>query len=86
MPQVPPAVVRERAARLRAAGAAALERHLDRQIGRRLSALVERPGAARAEDFTEVAFTGEAAPGQVTQGVVADHDGRRARFATLAAS
>jgi len=78
MPAVDPAVVRTRAARLRAAGAAAYRRHLDRLAGRPVRALVEREGRARAEDFTEVAFEGEAAPGAMIAGVVAGHDGRRA--------
>jgi threonylcarbamoyladenosine tRNA methylthiotransferase MtaB len=78
MPAVPRPVVKARAARLRAAGDTALARHLDRQIGRRVRALVEKPGTARAEDFTEIAYTGDAAPGSVITGVVASHDGRRA--------
>ena len=80
MPRVDPAVTRERAARLRAAGADALVRHLDRAVGRGARALVERPGLARGEDFTEIAFTGDAAPGAVITGRVAAHDGRRARI------
>ena len=80
MPRVDPAVVKRRAGRLRAAGDAGFLRHLDRLVGRPVSALVERDGRARAEDFTEVAFTGEAAPGALIAGVVAGHDGRRARL------
>jgi len=78
MPRVAGAVVKERAARLRAAGDAALARHLDRQIGRRVTALVERAGRARAEDFTEFAFAGEAASGALITGEITAHDGRRA--------
>jgi threonylcarbamoyladenosine tRNA methylthiotransferase MtaB len=81
MPQLPAALVHARARRLRAAGEAALARHLDRQIGRRVVALVERAGRARAEDFTEVAFDGEAASGSLMTGKVTSHDGRRARLA-----
>jgi threonylcarbamoyladenosine tRNA methylthiotransferase MtaB len=77
MPQLPKAVVKDRAARLRAAGEAGLVRHLARQAGRTLAALVERPGVARAEDFTEVAFEGEAAPGEILALTVTGHDGRR---------
>ena len=62
------------------AGDAALIRHLDRQLGRTVRALVEKPGVARAEDFTEVAFEGEAAPGTVITGTIARHDGRRAQL------
>ena len=82
MPRVEPAVVKDRAARLRAAGARALRRHLDRAIGRPVHALVERPGQARAEDFTEVAFSGDARPGEIIAGCVIGHDGRRADIGT----
>ena len=78
MPAVAGAVVKERAARLRATGDAALARHLDRQVGRRITALVERPGLARAEDFTETAFDGAARAGALVAGRVTGHDGRRA--------
>jgi threonylcarbamoyladenosine tRNA methylthiotransferase MtaB len=71
-------VVKARAAALRAAGEAALARHLDRQVGRRLMGLVEREGLARADDFTEIAFTGEAAVGEIVPLEVTGHDGRRA--------
>ncbi|MGI8841811.1 MAG: MiaB/RimO family radical SAM methylthiotransferase, partial [Caulobacteraceae bacterium] len=80
MPQVPASVVKDRGARLRAAGDAALARHLDRQIGRRLRALVERAGQARAEDYTQVAFAGDAFPGALIAGMVSGHDGRVARL------
>jgi len=78
MPRVDPAVVKVRAARLRVAGDAGFRRHLDRTVGRPIRALVEREGRARAEDFTEVAFQGQASPGTVICGVVTGHDGRRA--------
>ena len=68
----------DRAARLRAAGAAALARHLDRQVGRRLTVLVEREGLARAEDFTEVAFEGVSPVGAMALAHIHGHDGRRA--------
>jgi threonylcarbamoyladenosine tRNA methylthiotransferase MtaB len=79
MPQLPKTVVKARAARLRAAGDAALARHLDRQVGRTVTALVERPGVARAADFTEIAFEGAGAPGEIVTLAVTDHDGQRAR-------
>jgi threonylcarbamoyladenosine tRNA methylthiotransferase MtaB len=77
MPQLPRPVVKDRAARLRAAADAALARHLDRQVGRVLSGLVEKPGVARAADFTEIAFSGEATVGGVIPLRVSGHDGRR---------
>jgi threonylcarbamoyladenosine tRNA methylthiotransferase MtaB len=85
MPQLPKAVVKERAARLRAAGEAALARHLARQAGRTLQGLVERPGIARAEDFTEIAFEGEATPGAIIALRVTGHDGKRALARTVLA-
>ena len=54
MPAVDPAVVRERAARLRAAGAAALEADLSRRVGGDGAVLVERPGLGRAEFYATV--------------------------------
>jgi threonylcarbamoyladenosine tRNA methylthiotransferase MtaB len=78
MPQVARPVVKDRAARLRAAGEAALARHLDARVGRTVAALVERDGLARAADFTEVAFQGEAAPGSIVELMIAAHDGKRA--------
>ncbi len=77
MPAVKGGLVKARAARLRAAGEAGLARHLERQTGRTLSALVERPGVARADDFTEIAFTGEAPVGELAAVRVTGHDGRR---------
>jgi len=78
MPPVTRDVVKQRATRLRAAGGAALVRHLDRQVGRRVDALVEREGRARAADFTEIAFAGEAAVGRLAPLEITGHDGRRA--------
>ncbi|HEY8615276.1 tRNA (N(6)-L-threonylcarbamoyladenosine(37)-C(2))-methylthiotransferase MtaB [Phenylobacterium sp.] len=78
MPQLARPVVKDRAARLRAAGEAGLARHLERQVGRTLMGLVERPGVARAEDFTEIAFEGPAADGAVVALSVTGHDGKRA--------
>ncbi|MDB5455924.1 MAG: 2-methylthioadenine synthase, partial [Caulobacter sp.] len=78
MPRVAGDVIKARAKRLREAGDAALVRHLERQIGRTLSGLVERDGVARAEDFTEIAFTGPAPQGQIARFRVTGHDGTRA--------
>jgi threonylcarbamoyladenosine tRNA methylthiotransferase MtaB len=78
MPPVAKAEVKARATRLRAAGEVALARHLQRQEGRTVAGLVERSGVARAEDFTEIAFSGEARPGEIVSLVVTGHDGVRA--------
>ena len=78
MPQLPRPVVKARAERLRAKGAEALRRHLDRQVDRTVKGLVERPGVARAADFTEVLFDGAAQTGGLATLHVVGHDGRRA--------
>ncbi|HEY1426879.1 MAG TPA: tRNA (N(6)-L-threonylcarbamoyladenosine(37)-C(2))-methylthiotransferase MtaB [Caulobacteraceae bacterium] len=78
MPQVARDLVKTRAARLRAAGGAALARHLDRQVGRTTLALVEQPGRARAADFTEIAFDGPSPVGALVPMRITGHDGRRA--------
>ena len=79
MPQLERSVIKRRAERLRAAASAALTRHLDSRIGKTAVALVERPGIARAEDFTEIAFDGEAEPGSLIRLAIVGHDGRRAQ-------
>ena len=78
MPAVPGPTIKERAARLRAAGDAALARHLGRRVGTVISALVERDGRARAEDFTEVAFEGDARAGSIISGIISSHNAKRA--------
>jgi threonylcarbamoyladenosine tRNA methylthiotransferase MtaB len=77
MPQVARAEVKERAARLRAKGATALEQHLDRQRGRTIDVLTERDGLGRAEDFSEVAVPSSLPPGTLAKVYVTGHDGRR---------
>jgi threonylcarbamoyladenosine tRNA methylthiotransferase MtaB len=80
MPGVDPAIIKARAERLRAAGAASLSRRLEARTGSLARALVEAPGRARDEDYLEIAFTGPAEVGSLIWGVIADHDGRRARL------
>jgi len=63
MPQVPKAVRKQRAARLRAEGVRSLARLLARQIGRPSRLLVERGGRGRTEPFAPFRFAdGVAAP------------------------
>ena len=78
MPQLERSVIKARAERLRHAGDVALRRHLDARVGRTVRALIERPGLARAEDFTEIAFDRPGVPGEVVELTIAGHDGRRA--------
>ena len=76
MPQVPGEIVRERAARLRAAGAAALLRHLDGEVGAHRTVLTERGGLGRTEAFTPVRLSAEVEPGVLRDVTIAGHDGR----------
>ena len=80
MPQLARPLIKERAARLRAKAEEALTRHLSRQHGRTLSCVVEKPGFARAADFTEVVFTGEAQESVKVGGIsdirIHGHDGK----------
>jgi len=62
MPQVPKAVRKERAARLRAAGEGRLERLLQDQVGRPARVLVERRGRGHTETFAPFRFAGDAPP------------------------
>ncbi len=56
MPQVNGAVIRDRAARLRAAGNRARDAFLDRQQGRVVNVLTEAARMGRSETFAEVVF------------------------------
>ena len=78
MPQVAKPLIRERAARLRAFGEAALARHLERHLGETSSALLERGLAARLPDFTPVRLTALAGEGgQVLPVRITGHDGKQ---------
>ena len=77
MPQVKGPEIRDRAARLRAAGDAALAAHLAAQIGRTHRILAEGPRTGRTEQFTEVAFAADRPEGTILEARIADHDGAR---------
>jgi threonylcarbamoyladenosine tRNA methylthiotransferase MtaB len=62
MPQISRALVKERAARLRAKGEMARDHHLDAMKGSRQVVLMERGGIGRTPSFASVAFDG-AVPG-----------------------
>jgi len=84
MPQVQRQVVKERAARLRAAGEAAYARHLDSLVGSTQRLLVEREGIARTEGFTMAAIDA-GRPGDIVAAAVTGHDGGKLIAAALAA-
>ncbi len=77
MPQLPGPVVRERAARLRAAGQAAAAAHLGAQVGRRHRVLMESARMARTEQFAEVGFAADQPVGAVVEAAIAGVDGNR---------
>ena len=56
MPQLDRALIKARAKRLRAAGAAALAAHLGAWVGRDAEALIEREGFARLADFSTIRY------------------------------
>lgn len=65
MPRVPGDQIKARAARLRAAGDAALARHLMAEQGKTHRILMESPRLGRTEQFTEVAFATDQPEGQI---------------------
>ena len=71
MPQVRGPEIKERAARLRAAGGAALAGHLAAQVGVSHRVLLEGPRMGRTEQFTEVAFKTDQPEGQIVTARIA---------------
>ena len=69
MPQLRGPEIRDRAARLRAAGDLRLSRHLSGQAGQTHRVLIEGPRMGRTEQFAEVVFETDQPEGQI---VVAD--------------
>ncbi len=65
MPQVKGPEVKDRAARLRAAGNAALDRHLRGQVGQVHRILTEGPRLGRTEQFAEVVFAKDQPEGTI---------------------
>jgi threonylcarbamoyladenosine tRNA methylthiotransferase MtaB len=76
MPQLAGGAIRERAKRLRAAGAAALQRRLQSEVGATRNVLIESATAGRTEHFLPVTISGEL-PGMVRALAIAGHDGAR---------
>lgn len=75
MPQVAGPAIKDRAARLRTAGEAALGRHLAAQIGRSHRILMESPLMGRTEQFTEVRFAQPRAEGAIVTATITGRDG-----------
>jgi len=77
MPQLDPAVVRERARRLREKGDAALRAYLERQVGTRRRVLAESRMLGRTEQFVLVRLPRSVEPGTLLELPITGHDGRR---------
>ena len=77
MPQLQGPVIRARAARLRAAGDAALATHLAACLDTTQTVLTEGPRLGRAEDFTEVAFAADQPEGTILTTRIAGREGAR---------
>jgi threonylcarbamoyladenosine tRNA methylthiotransferase MtaB len=79
MPAVPVQIAKDRAARLREAGAMALIRHLERHNGKTGAVLVEKQGIGRLADFTPVKLLGDtpARVGAIIDVLVKSHDGKQ---------
>jgi threonylcarbamoyladenosine tRNA methylthiotransferase MtaB len=63
-------VIKERAARLRAAGDQQVARHLAAQVGRTHRILMENPHMGRTEQFTEVSFAAAQTEGSIVTAVI----------------
>lgn len=79
MPQVDGRAIRARAARLRAAGGAAVERHLEAQVGRMHRVLMESPTMGRTEQFAEVKFAAPQQEGAIVTAPISGVEGARLR-------
>jgi threonylcarbamoyladenosine tRNA methylthiotransferase MtaB len=81
MPAVPDAVVKERAARLRRAGEAALAAELGSRVGGETEVLIERPGFGHAAFYGEVGCSTDGSGwrdlGSLQRMRLVDSDGRR---------
>ncbi|WP_425051219.1 tRNA (N(6)-L-threonylcarbamoyladenosine(37)-C(2))-methylthiotransferase MtaB [Psychromarinibacter sp. S121] len=77
MPQVNGKAIKDRAARLRAAGDLAVTRHLAAQIGRDHAVLMENPHMGRTEQFTEVTFAEPQVEGSIVPTRIVGVDGTR---------
>lgn len=82
MPQVAKPVRKERAARLRAAGDAALASYTQSQIGARCQVLVEKGGLARSPQFLAVSLP-DAPAGSLVDVVLQANDGAAGKGPTL---
>ncbi|SMX46509.1 tRNA (N(6)-L-threonylcarbamoyladenosine(37)-C(2))-methylthiotransferase MtaB [Maliponia aquimaris] len=71
------AVIKDRAARLRAAGDARVQTHLQAQQGRAHAVLTEAPDMGRTEQFTEVRFATPQPVGQIVRCTITGQSGHQ---------
>ncbi|APZ53319.1 tRNA (N(6)-L-threonylcarbamoyladenosine(37)-C(2))-methylthiotransferase MtaB [Salipiger abyssi] len=71
------ATIKARAARLRAAGEAAVARHLAAQQGKSHRILMEAPDMGRTEQFTEVTLTAPQTEGSIVTATITGQNGQR---------
>ncbi len=84
MPQVARSAIKDRAARLREKGDAALAGHLESRIGSDVELLMEREHLGRTPGFVEMELAHPATPGLLLQARVIASDGKRLRGELLA--
>jgi len=72
MPQVNGNLIKQRAARLRAAGKLQVARHLSAQVGQTHKILMENPRMGRTEQFAEVRFQTDQPEGQIVTATVTE--------------
>ncbi len=73
MPAVDGKAIKARAAQLRAAGEAQVQRHLAQQVGREHDVLMESPQMGRTAQFAEVRFDAPQPVGQIVRATVRAH-------------
>jgi threonylcarbamoyladenosine tRNA methylthiotransferase MtaB len=83
MPQVDRALVKERAARLRARGEALHLAHLDRMVGTEQTVIIENNGMAHTENFSLVAAPG-LVPRDIERVMITGHSGKHLDMRLLA--
>jgi len=84
MPQLDRALVKERAARLRATGVALHKAHLDRMVGTEQIVIVENNGLAHTENFSLVAVPG-LVPRDIQRIMITGHNGKHLDMRVMAA-
>ena len=77
MPAVNGAAIKARAAKLRAAGDAQVQRHLEAQIGRQHEVLMENASMGRTAQFAEVDFSAPQQEGRIVRTTITGSNGTR---------